>query len=229
MSKNHLTRLVASKTWPIKRKGIQFITKQNPGPHSLMLSMPLNIILKEMLGSASNTREAKKILVMNDVMVDCIRRRDLRFPVGLFDTLSFSNINGHFRAVINKKGKIVMVNIKKEEAALKPAKIIGKTMVGGRPQINLYDGKNIAASSNSYKVGDTLLISLPKQEIAKHLKLEKKSTIFLTGGKHVGEIGTVEDMDKNKIIYKDSSGNIVETSKKYAFVIGDTKPLITIG
>ena len=50
----------------------------------------------------------------------------------------------------------------------------------------------------------------------------------MTGGKHIGETGHVEDISGNKIIYKNPNGELVETSKKYAFVIGDSKPLITI-
>ena len=127
-----------------------------------------------------------------------------------------------------QEGKIDLIKINKEESLLKPCKIIGKTIVRGKLQLNLFDGKNILADKNLYKVGDTLLLSLPGQKISKHLKLDKKSAIFLTGGKHIGEIGNVEDIIKNKVIYKNNKGDLIETSKKYAFVIGDSKPLIKL-
>ena len=76
MAKNHMVRLAAPKTWPIKRRTSIFITKQNAGPHSLALSIPLNIMLKEVLGSAKNTREAKKLLNSNEVAIDCKQRSD---------------------------------------------------------------------------------------------------------------------------------------------------------
>ena len=60
------------------------------------------------------------------------------------------------------------------------------------------------------------------------MKLDKKSAIFLTGGKHIGELGNVENIVKDKIIYKDQKGSLIETSKKYAFVLGEIEPLITI-
>lgn len=227
MAKNHMARLAAPKAWPIKRRGSMFVAKQNTG-RSLELSMPLNMLLKEILGVAKNTREAKKLLNSNEVLIDCRQRRDARFPVGIFDTLQLSNANQYFRVSLSKNGKISLAMIKKEEASVKPAKIIGKKMVRGKLQLNLYDGKNILVSGNSYKVGDTLLISLPEHKIIKHLKLDKKSAIFLVGGKHIGETGTIEDIVQNKIIYKDSHGSLVETSKKYAFVVGDTKPLVTL-
>ncbi len=229
MGKDHLARLAAPKTWQIDRKSTTFITKPVPGPHGLQSGMPVNVILKEILKYASTTREVKKILNTNEVKVDGKARKDFRFPVGLFDTLEFPNISEQFRIVLNKSGRLELIKIKKEEASVKPCKIVGKTMVKGKLQLNLYDGKNILAGTGNYKVGDSVLLSLPDQKIGKHLKLDKKSSIFLVGGKHTGEIGNVEDIKENKIIYKDSNGNLVETLKKYAFVVGDSKPLITLG
>lgn len=223
MSKTYLKRLAAPKTWPVKRKGPKFITKALPGPHSLQVSVPLNVLLKEILKYANSTREIRKILDINEIKIDGKARKDYRFPVGIFDTIEIVNINECFRVVFNTKGKIDLIKINKEMSLVKPYKIIGKTMVKGKLQLNLFDGKNIFVDKNGYKVGDTVVISLPEQKINKHLKLDKKSTIFLIGGKHIGEIGNVEDVIKNKIVYKDKKGDLIETSKKYAFVIGDSK------
>lgn len=228
MGKNHLKRLAAPKTWDIKRKGIKFVTKPSPGPHSLEEGIPFSVLLRDILKNADTLREIKKILHMNEIKIDGKIRKDFRYPIGLFDTIEFKNINEYFRVILSRKGKIELVKIKKEEVQLKPCKIIGKTTVNGKLQLNLYDGKNILVHNSTYKVGDTLLLELPEQKISKHLKLDKKSIIFLTGGKHIGEIGNVEDIAESKIIYKDKEGNLIETSKKYAFVVGDVKPLITL-
>ena len=228
MGKNHLKRLAAPKAWNVKRKGLNFITKQMPGPHGLETGMPIGVLLKEVLNYARNTREVNKILNTNPIKVDGNVRKDFRFPVGLFDTIEFTSINEYFRVILNRKGKLDLIKIKKDEVSLKPCKIIGKTNVGGKLQLNLFDGKNILADSNSYKVGDTLLLLLPEQKISKHLKLGKKSTIFLIGGKHIGEIGNVEDIVEDKIIYKDQKGGLIETSKKYAFVVGENKSTIEL-
>ena len=228
MGKSHLKRLAALKTWNVKRKGVKFITKSAPGPHSLETGMPLCVLLKETLGYAKSTREAKKITNINGIMIDGKARKDVRFPVGIFDTIGFTGINEYFRVILNDKGKIGVVKIKKEEAMLKPCKIIGKKALSGKQQLNLYDGKNISVSDGAYKVGDTVVITLPEQKISKHLKLDKKSAIFLTGGKHIGEIGVVENIVRDKIVYKDSNGELIETLKRYAFVVGQNKPMITL-
>ena len=228
MGSDHLSRLAAPKTWEIKRKGIKFITKPVPGPHKMEAGMPLGVLLKEVLKYASSTREVKNILNSNEIKIDGISRKDFRFSVGLFDTIEFTLMNEYFRIVLNTKGKLSLVKIKKEELSLKPCKIIGKTMVRGKLQLNLYDGKNVLGENKSYNVGDTVIIELPGQKISRHLKLDKKTTIFLTGGKHIGEVGKVEDIVSNKIIYKDGNNNLIETLKEYAFVIGEDKPLITL-
>ncbi len=228
MGKDHLKRLAAPKIWQIRRKGPKFITKPAAGPHGLESGMALNILLKEVLNYAGTTKEVKKILSSNEIKIDGKARKDYRFPVGIFDTVEIANTNEYFRVIVNNNGKLDLIKIKKDESLVKPCKIIGKTIVGGKLQLNLYDGKNIFADSNSYKVGDTVVLSLPEQKISKHLKLEKKATILLTGGRHIGEKGSVEDVIKDKIIYKDSRDELVETSKKYAFVVGDTIPSISI-
>lgn len=229
MGKGHLKRLAALKTWNVRRKGFKFITKPAPGSHNLETGMPLSVLLKDVLKYAATTREAKKIINTNEIKIDGRARKDFRFSVGIFDTIEFTNANEYFRVILNTKGKIDIIKIKKDEASTKPCKIIGKTIVNGKLQINLFDGSNVLADNNAYKTGDTLLLSLPQKKISNHLKLDKKSTIFLTGGKHIGEVGSVEDIVKDKVIYKDNKGDLIETSKKYAFVIGDSKPLITLG
>ena len=219
MGKHHLKRLAAPKTWSIKRKGIKFITKPASGPHSLEAGMPLGMLLKETLDYAGTNRDVKKILNADEVKIDGKVRKDFRFPVGIFDVIELTNINEYFRVVLNRKGKIELNKIKKEDAFTKPCKIVGKTMINGKVQLNLYDGKNILVEKDGYKVGDSVILKLPEQKISKHLKLDKNSTIFLIGGKHIGEIGNVENVIGNKIIYKDEKDNLVETSKKYAFVV----------
>jgi small subunit ribosomal protein S4e len=227
MGKSYLKRIAAPKTWQILRKTTTYITKPAPGAHSLGHGMPLSVILKEVLNCSRNSREVKKILGTNEIKIDGTSRKDPRFQVGIFDTVELST-GETFRMTINRNGKLDLIKIKKEEVHSKPCKIVGKTMVAGKVQLNLYDGNNILVDKDGYKVGDTVMVSLPDRKITKHLKLDKKSQIFLIGGKHIGEMGHVEDISGTKIIYKDHSGNMIETSKSYAFVVGDTKSLVTV-
>lgn len=228
MSK-HLKRYFAPKTWKIKRKGITFITKPSPGTHKIGMSMPLNVILRDVLGYANNNREVKFMLEKRDISVDGIQRKDYRFPVGLFDVLSLNDINKYFRIVLDKRGNLALIKIEKGESTLKLCKVTGKSIVKGKTQLNLYDGNNIFVQDKGYKVGDAILMVMgKKKEIKEKVNFDKNVLIYLTGGKHIGQIGKVEDIRGNRILYKIGEGNIVETLKAYAFPIGKEKPLITL-
>jgi small subunit ribosomal protein S4e len=225
--KRHLKRLAIPKSWLVKRRGITFITRPNPGPHPMKLSLSLNSIIRDVLGIAKNSKEVKKILYTNEVLIDGIRRKELKFPVGIMDVIEFKKSNEYFRVVL-KKGKIKLIPIDKKEAAIKPCRITGKNKVKGKTQLNFYDGKNILIEKDDYKVGDTVIIALPKQEIKEHIKLEKGCFIYLIGGKHSGDTGKIEDIISNKVTYKGESREIIETLKKYVFVVGKDKPSISL-
>lgn len=222
---SHLKRFHMPKNWAVKRKGIIFIVKPNPGPGSLKLSVPIALVFRDLLKYAANLREVKYILLNNNVLVDGVRRKDHRFPVGIFDVIEIKETKEFFRVIFDKR-KIGLLKIDKNEANLKPCKIAGKKKIRKKIQLNLYDGKNILVDKYSYKVGDTVILELPKN-IKSHLKLEKGNLIYLTGGKHIGAVGSVEAISGNKIKYKSSEG-MFETLKKYAFVIGADKPIVSI-
>ena len=135
--------------------------------------------------------------------------------------------NKYFRVVLDK-GKLNLIPIDKKEAGFKPCKIIGKNIVKGKVQLNLYDGKNSLIEKDNCKVGDTLIIGLPKQEIKEHIKLEKGCFIYLVGGKHKGDVGKIEGIISNKITYKGKSGEMIETLKKYVFVVGKDQAVISL-
>ena len=228
MAKRHLKRYFAPKAWQINRKRFSYVTKQNPGPHSSKISVPLNVILRDMLNFSSTTKESKIILRKKNVMADGKRRKNHKFPVGLFDVIEFKEINKSYRILLNKKGKLTLIEIGSDESNIKPCSIINKTAVKGKIQLNLNDGKNIFVDKDSYKTEDTISLELPKFTIKKHIGLKKDILIYLIGGKHIGEVGNVKDIIGNRIMYKGENGDIIETSKKYAFVIGEDKPIITI-
>ncbi len=224
MSKNHLKRLNIPKSWPIKkRKGIKFITKPLPGPHSLKTSIPINIVLKNILNHAKSTKEAKKILNAGKIFINNIVRKDHRFPVGLMDIISIPFLDKYYRLLYNEKGKFILQPVSKEVAKLKLCKIKNKTLLkGNKTQLNFSDGTNIIVPEDSYKVGESVL--LEGNKIKKHLKLEKNTLIFLTGGKYIGKIGTLEKISKStfttpaKIVFKLNNKKF-ETLKKFAFAI----------
>ncbi|MEM0230962.1 MAG: 30S ribosomal protein S4e [Candidatus Woesearchaeota archaeon] len=233
MSK-HLKRMAMPSTWPLERKGSKFVTKPNPGPHSLEYGIALNSVLKEMLNYAHTSKEVKSILGNGWITIDGKVRKDLKFPVGLMDVLKNLKSGEAFRMMLNSKGKLELIKIPKSEENIKPCKIIRKQMVkGGKIQITLHDGRNLLTENKEYNVGDSLMIELPSGKPLQHLTLKKGSFVFITDGKHAGEFGRIVEIIGEKSIQKtrilvESNGQKFETLTEYAFVIGEEKPLITI-
>src|SRR5438094_53439 len=82
-----LKREPAPGFWPIKRKERTWAPSTRPGPHSREKSLPLVIIIREILGYARTAKEAIRIIRTGKVKIDGAVRKDHRFPVGLMDVL----------------------------------------------------------------------------------------------------------------------------------------------
>jgi len=216
------------KTWQVKRKGIKFITRPNPGQASLALGMPLCIIIKDILHLAKTTKEVKTITNNEMVLVDNIRRKDHRYGVGFMDVLSFPRINKHYRIILTEQGKIMPKEIGEKESKTKICQVKGKNLVAGKVQLNLSDGRNVLAKEKGIKIGDSLVYDLATNKADSIIKMEKNCRIILTGGKHIGQSGTLIDVKGNIISYKNEKGDVVETLKKYAFCTGKDKDIITV-
>ncbi len=222
----HLKRLPAPRSWAIKRKGIKFIAKPMPGSHSISNSLPIVVILRDILKLVVNAREAKKLFNDKKVLVNKKPVKELNYPVGIMDILEIPEIGDNFIILFDENGKIYPQKVKKEYCNENLCKIIGKKILKkGILQLNLHNSWNILVDKNTkdaYKVGDSVLVS--NKKIVKHLKLEKNAYIYLTSGKHVGSFGAVESIkafkgvQDAKVTFK-IGNETFETLKEYAFVV----------
>lgn len=227
MVRRHLKRLNAPKSWPIERKSNKWLIRPTSGPHALGKCISLNLILKEILKYAKTTKEVKTILNEKGVLIDNVRRKEPKFPVGIMDVIEIPTTKEHFRVYYNKFGKFILHSITKEEAKLKPQRIIGKTVLKkGKLQLNLYDGNNIIVDKGDYSIGDTIIVDLTQnRKIVKHIKFAKGAMVYIFDGKYRGYFGVIDDIHKlfkKTNISVKSSHDKFETAKKYAFVIDDS-------
>ena len=223
-----MKRLTVPKTWKTDKKSTVYITRPNSGAHSMGLGMSLNLLFKDILKYCKTTKEVKAILNDKEVLVDGKRRYDEKFMIGFMDVVSIPSINEYYRILLNKKGKLVAIKTKKNESELKISKIINKSILGkNKIQLNFSDGKNIIVKDSKHKVGDSLLITLPKQEIKEHFKLEKNNFVMFTGGNSIGSLGEIDEI-KGDLIIINIDKKKVQTSKKYAFVVGEKKPALDL-
>ncbi|ENN96180.1 30S ribosomal protein S4e [Methanocaldococcus villosus KIN24-T80] len=238
--KRHLKRLAAPVRWELPRKVHKFTVRPLPGAHPMDESLPLLLIIRDVLKYADNAREAKKIIKMGKVLVDGRVRKEEKLPVGFMDVVSLPDANENYRVLFDRKGRIKLKPT--ENPDVKLCKIKNKTVVkGGHIQLNLHDGRNILIRvkdptnpvEDVYKTSDTLLITIPDQEIKAHIPFEVGKLAYITGGKHVGEIARIVDIERRGI-YPDiitletEDGEKFKTVKDYVFVIGDENPIIKL-
>ena len=60
----------------------------------------------------------KYILNNKTVLVDGKKRKDYRYPVGLFDVITFEDTKESYRVVLDEKGKIAVVKAKEGTSKL---------------------------------------------------------------------------------------------------------------
>ena len=224
-------RISSPRAWPIGRKEHKWIVKPIPGTHSIERSIPLLVLLRDMLGVVDNGHEAKYALRKGRVLVDGIVRKAYRFPVGLFDLISILPDEKHYRVLLSHRGKITVRET--DEPKVKLCKIEKKQVVrGGKIQIGLHDGTNIL-TNNDYRRKDSIMISIPEREILKHIKYEAGRVALVTGGKHTGEVGKIKKIEVREgsnpnIVTIEMDDKIFETIEDYAFIVGEEKPLLNL-
>ncbi len=223
--KRHLKRLNAPKTWKIPRRGITFITKSNPGGMSKTLTMPVSNLLKYDLKLATNTKEVKSIIKSGDILINHKKISDYRYPVCFIDVITIPKTNDNYRLIIDTDGILKPVAISKEDSKLKVLKIIGKNYLKGKMQLNLMNGLNVFFEKHHYKVGDSLLITVPDNIVKEHIAFEKGALVLLYKGKHIGKIGTLQSMTQKSVILK-TGNEEYETKREYVLVVGKDKPAV---
>lgn len=228
----HQKRITIPKSWPIPRKTHKWSIKCRPGPHSGENSIPLLVVVRDMLKLADNAREAKRILNEGNILVDGRVKKDNKFPVGIFDVISIPKLDIQYRMLLDEKGKF---NLHKLEPGVvrKLTRIEDKTILkGGRVQLNLSDGSNKIVE-DGYSTGDSLVLSIPEKDIVEQIEFKEGNLAMVLGGSHSGEIGTVKEIEivrssrPNKVMI--SGRNDFETIVDYVFMIGIDKPAIKLG
>lgn len=232
-SRKHLKRFKSPKTWPIHQKENTWTVKPAAGPHAIKESLPLMIVVRDILGIADNSREAKTIINNGEVLVDGRVRKDYKFPVGFMDVIQIPKNNGIYRVLSDSKGRLLLHEIKEENSEFKLCNIEKISLVkGGKTQLGLHDGRNIL-TEETLKVGDVVKLQIPDQEILESIAFEEGNLGLVTGGKHTGEIGKIKEINITKssmsnTVVIETNNNTFLTLKDYVFVIGNEEPIISL-
>ncbi|MEA3229449.1 MAG: 30S ribosomal protein S4e [archaeon] len=239
----HLKRLNASKNYQIPRKISKFVVAPRAGPHGKDRCVPFGVFLRDQLGLAKTLSEAKKALSKGDLLVDGRVIKDYKYPLGLMDIVSIPKMSTHYRILLIG-GKLAAREINEKEASFKLCRIIGKKHIhGGKIQFGFHDGRVFIMGSGKavsdktekavYNVCDVLAFSLPDQKIKSHLPMKAGNIAMITGGKHVGAVGKIKEVQiinnpEPNMVVMDIGGSVVRTLRDYIFIVGKDKPLIKL-
>jgi small subunit ribosomal protein S4e len=207
----------------------KWVATPNPGAHPRNESIPLLLIVRDILGYADTSKEAKKIIHDGLVSVDKKARRDHKYSAGLMDVIEIPTLSKHYRLVPGKKG-LELKEIDEKDSNIKPCRIINKTKVrGGKTQIALHDGGTILADTDEYKTNDTLVIKLPERKMSETIRFEKGNLALIYKGRHKGMSGKIKDIIPATATRKSvTTLEDMQTLTEYAFIIGSDKPVIKI-
>jgi len=233
----HLKRLPAPSNWPLSRKGKKWTMKTSPGTHKIGASIPLLLVVRDLLGYARTNREAKRIINEGKICVDKEVRKDEKFPLGLMDILEIPDLGKQWIIQMDPKGALTLMELSEKGSKYKLCRIEDKRLVrGGDLQLNLHDGRNLLLkkgheSEGVYKTKDTLLVDLKKSAIKTHLPFQKGGLAYITGGAHRSAIATIEEIrvvrsPEPNVVTLASGEKRFETIAEYVFPIGEEKCVI---
>lgn len=223
---NKTKRLVISRSAKIPRKDHFWGATPSPGKHTGKNSVALLTVLRDYLKLGDKEREITRMLNSGFIKLDGKPVKSRRTAVGFMDVISVVPLEKHYRMLFDHKGRLVVKEEDPKNSGIKPMKVFNKvTTKSGKTQLVLHDGQNVTSDDASISTGDVLIMSVPDKKVQHVIKMQPGNKAFLTGGAHVGTIGTIK-----KVEVKESSvSNLVHfeedysTIADYTFVIAGPK------
>lgn len=237
--KRHLKTFKAPRFWPVMIKKNEFTIRPASGPHPIGSSMPLGLILRDILGFAKTVSEVKRALSEDKVLVDGLVRHDHKFPVGLMDVVYLKPLDAYYRVMPDSVNKLSLLKITPEEGAYKLIRLSGKRLLKDKTvQLNAHDGRSFAIKVDDpfsvnlpYRIFDSLKISLPAGEVLEHIPMEPDTYVSIIGGSNIGKSGILKEAPQQrgpnrlaKVMINEIESTV---TLKYLFPIGKGSPIIS--
>ena len=232
--RNKLKRIAAPRTWDISRKGDRFVFKPLAGPHSIVSSYPLGVVVRDLAGMVTTSRELKHVARTGKVAVDGRARHSPSFPVGLFDVVSVAAEGVSFRLVPSAKG-LLLSKVDKGEVSKKLCGIKSKVKTkGGHVQYGLHDGRSLVDDKLNLAPGDAVLLEVPSQKVLDQVKMAKGSLGLVLSGDRAGQSGKIVDVKqgtitRERMVKLSLPGGEAEIPSRLVIPVGTAKPLINVG
>lgn len=221
-SSRHIKRLAVGQYPKVSRKTSTYLAKPRAGRHDLANSVALLVVLRDKLGMAANSREAKRIIVAGHVEVNGKRVVDEKYPVGFGDVIRLGPKGESYSVGVGKKGAISVEKAAKE-AEKRTLKVVGKYVVKkNKIMARLLDG-TVLEANKEVKVNDSVV--LEKGAIKKTLKFEEGAKCLVIKGTHSSETGTIKEISKGtavraQTVKVESGASAFETLADNVMIVG---------
>ena len=89
-------------------------------------------------------------------------------------------------------------------------------------------------TKDKFKTSDTVLMKVPEREIIEVLPFEIGAYVFVVQGKNVARVGKIVEVRQflggwpDVVTIEDKEGELFDTLKDYAFVLGKEEPKISL-
>lgn len=184
----HQKRLSAPRHYPIQRKDQTYITTIT-GSRKNTDAIPSLVFLREVTEYAETKKEAKQIIRNGQLLRNNEEVGDVREGVGNLDLIELPDAEQKYR-VVKKKNQLEFLETESDEVI---AKITGKTDEGEEYVYHLHNGENYR-TDEEYTVGNTLRLNDGEEAV-----LEEGAQVLVTGGKHAGKTGELQDIVRQGI------------------------------
>jgi len=211
----------------VLKKDHIFLVKTAPGTKAEKKSVSMAVVLRNILKVANDLREVKTVLQTKTVLVNGVRIKDYKFPVGLFDVIDIEDTKRKYTFVPHKNKKMDIIEIDYKKPDLRLSKIVGKkTAKGGKKLLFLDNGYNINIDKDKYKVNDVVTYDFKAKKIKDHYEFSEGVRVIFIEGTHIGNVGNVKSIVLGDEVKK---GEIVVKTKKkevrslldYVFLLPD--------
>ncbi|MFX0122932.1 MAG: 30S ribosomal protein S4e [Candidatus Hodarchaeota archaeon] len=242
-SPQHRKRLSAPIAYPIQRKHGIFTIKPYPTRSTMESSIPLGIIIREILGYAKTLSEVKKILSRKMVKIDGRIQTSHKSSLGPMDVLEITKTEEYFRMLPYRgKRRFKLHPISKDDAHLKMQRIKRKNAVkNGLIQLTFHDGRNYLLDPEEEQkfpiaeltVKDSVMFNLEDKIIEDHYPFAEGNTAVIMGGHNVGIVGKIQEIEaqsgrKTRTVTLETDEGKIKTTDRHLFVIGREEPVIDI-
>lgn len=185
----YIKRHNVGKFWPVTRKGTKYLAVSR---HNKKDSIPIIVVMRDILKLVRNKKELKKIISEKQVLVNNREVRDDNFPICLFDIISLPTLKKNYCSVFSPNKKIEFKEIEDKKSDRKVFKVINKKKIkGDKIQVNLTHGRNLI-TNEKLDIDDCIVFNFKKNKVEKIIKMKIGVRVYVVNGKHMGTTGKID-------------------------------------